>query len=177
MRLGRSVTVGNSPQHDVQGFDKTRPDREWVNKPHFRSGGKDTLKINFKINDFQIIYTNKTSHEWWKWWQVTYHTFTLLTTVFSRDHISIREGMTVHTAAYKTYTNIQCVSAVHWTHTQWYSELKKPTLTNWTASIGCRSSWVFTWGVTLLPLTANMTLLMKEENQSIQTKVIVKMEG
>lgn len=42
--------------------------------------------------------------------------------------------------------------------------LKKPTMTNWTAGIGWRSSWVFTWGVTLLPLTVNMTFLVKGEN-------------
>lgn len=45
-----------------------------------------------------------------------------------------------------------------------HSELKKLTLTNGTAGIGGRSSWVFTRGVTLLPLTANVTLLVRGEN-------------
>ena len=39
-RLGRLVTVGNSLQNVVQGFDKTKQDRDVGNKPHFHSGGE-----------------------------------------------------------------------------------------------------------------------------------------
>lgn len=39
--------------------------------------------------------------------------------------------------------------------------MKKPTLTHWTAGVGCWRSWVFTGGVTLLRLTMDMTLLEK----------------
>ncbi len=37
MRWSTLATVGNSLQHDAQGFDKTRQDKEGVYKPHFHS--------------------------------------------------------------------------------------------------------------------------------------------
>ena len=70
--------------------------------------------------------------------------------------------MTVHTTTYKTNAQTRTVSLQFTEPT--HSELKKLTLTNGTAGIGGRSSWVFTGGVALLPLTANVTLLVRGEN-------------
>ncbi len=94
---------------------------------------------------------------------MTYHACTLLTTLFSRDHSSVGELMTIYTTACKTNTNTLCVSVAHWTHTHSFHEWKKPTMTHWTADIWWRSCWVFTWTVTPLRFTVNVTLLVRGE--------------
>lgn len=61
---------------------------------------------------------------------MTYHTCTLLTTVSSRDQVSIREVMAVHTAAYKTHTQTHSVSlqVTEPTHTSLLKQIKETHL-------------------------------------------------
>lgn len=53
--------MGNSLQHDAQGFDKSRYGREGVHKPRFHSGGdRDRLRINAKVKTkIQIVDEHK----------------------------------------------------------------------------------------------------------------------
>lgn len=101
----------------------------------------------------------------------TYHTSTCLTGVSSRDHCSVREVMSIHTTAYKTQIKTQSLQSNTHMHMLLHKAVK-PTITDWTAAIGRRSSRVSAGGVTLLPLTANITLRLRRENSVIRDETL-----